>query len=83
MTSIEIDHIVFLVSTPFFENPPVWLTPNFTLTPGGNHNGQASRNKLIIFVDGTYFEIFNWYDTPPSLNDENLPMRCWGPKRMV
>ncbi|RDW60549.1 hypothetical protein BP6252_11932 [Coleophoma cylindrospora] len=81
MTSTQIDHIVLLVPTPFFENPPAWLTSNFTITPGGYHNGQASRNKLIIFADGTYLELFNWYDTPPPLDDENLPMRFWGPKK--
>jgi hypothetical protein len=81
MTSIQIDHIVLLVSTPFFENPPAWLATNFTITPGGCHNGQASRNKLIIFADGTYLELFNWYDKPPPLDDENLPMRFWGQKK--
>jgi len=81
MTSTQIDHIVLLVSTPFFENPPSWITDNFTITPGGRHTGQASRNKLIIFADGTYLELFNWYDSPPPLTDENLPMRFWGPKK--
>jgi Glyoxalase-like domain len=81
MTSTQIDHIVLLVSTPFFEDPPSWLTSNFTITPGGSHTGQPSRNKLIIFADGTYLELFNWYDTPPPLSDENLPMRFWGPKK--
>ncbi|RDW91715.1 hypothetical protein BP5796_02880 [Coleophoma crateriformis] len=81
MTSTQIDHIVLLVPAPFFKNPPAWLTSNFTITPGGYHNGQASRNKLIIFADGTYLELFNWYDNPPPLDDENLPMRVWGPKK--
>ncbi|PVH87674.1 glyoxalase-like protein [Cadophora sp. DSE1049] len=81
MTSTQIDHIVLLVPTPFFESPPAWLTENFTITPGGYHNGQASRNKLIIFADGTYLELFNWYDTPPPLDNKNLPMRFWGPKK--
>ena len=26
--------------------------------------GQSSRNKLIIFADGTYLELFCWIDTP-------------------
>jgi hypothetical protein len=75
MTATQIGHIVLLVPTPFFENPPAWLSTNFNITPGGYHNGQASRNKLVIFADGTYLELFNWYDTPPPLDDENLPMR--------
>ncbi|KAI1348189.1 glyoxalase-like protein [Xylaria sp. FL0043] len=80
MTSIQLDHIVLLVDTPFFENLPAWVTDNFTVTPGGYHDGQPSRNKLVIFTDGSYLEFFNWYDTPPSLHDEHLPMRVWGPK---
>ncbi|KAI0817334.1 glyoxalase-like protein [Xylaria sp. FL0064] len=80
MTSIQQDHIVLLVDNPFFENLPAWVTDNFTVTPGGYHDGQPSRNKLVIFADGSYLEFFNWYDTPPSLHDGHLPMRFWGPK---
>ncbi|KAJ0352832.1 hypothetical protein KNSL1_002412 [Colletotrichum chrysophilum] len=65
---------------PFFENLPAWVTDNFTVTPGGYHDGQPSRNKLVIFADGTYLEFFNWYDKPPALDDEELPMGFWGPK---
>ncbi|OAL53590.1 glyoxalase-like protein [Pyrenochaeta sp. DS3sAY3a] len=80
MTSTQHDHIVLLVDTPFFENLPSWVTDNFTVTPGGYHDGQPSRNKLVIFADGSYLEFFNWYDTPPALDNEKLPMRFWGPK---
>jgi len=80
MTSTQHDHIVLLVDTPFFENLPSWVTDNFTVTPGGYHDGQPSRNKLVIFADGSYLEFFNWYDTPPALDNENLPMRFWGLK---
>ncbi|KAK0647084.1 hypothetical protein B0T16DRAFT_414668 [Cercophora newfieldiana] len=71
----QLDHIVLLVDTPFFENPPAWITDNFTVTPGGRHEGQSSRNKLIIFQDGSYIELFNWYGRPPRLSEQNLPMR--------
>ena len=81
MTTTQLDHIVLLVSNAFFEDPPSWLTSNFTISPGGTHTGQASRNKLIFFTDGTYIELFNWYDVPPALDDVHLPMRCWGPKK--
>jgi hypothetical protein len=77
----QIDHFVLLVSSLFFENLPEWLTSNFTILQGGRHTGQASQNKLIIFADGTYLELFNWYDTPPSQNDENQPMRVWAAKK--
>lgn len=80
MTSTQQDHIVLLVDSLFFENLPAWVTDNFAVTPGGYHAGQPSRNKLVIFADGTYLEFFNWYDKPPSLDAESLPMRFWGPK---
>ncbi|KAJ1330835.1 VOC family protein [Microdochium nivale] len=80
MTSTQQDHVVLLVDTPFYENLPAWVADNFTVTPGGHHPGQPSRNKLVIFQDGTYLEFFNWYDTPPALDQESLPMRFWGPK---
>lgn len=80
MTSIQQDHVVLLVDSNFFENIPAWVTDNFTLTPGGYHDGQPSRNKLVIFADGSYLEFFNWYNSPPSLDNEALPMRFWGLK---
>ncbi|KAF4333480.1 glyoxalase bleomycin resistance dioxygenase superfamily [Fusarium beomiforme] len=73
------DHIVLLADNDFFKNLPAWVTDNFTVTPGGYHYGQPSRNELVIFVDGSYLEFFNWYDTPLSLDDEDLPLRFWGP----
>ena len=29
---------------------------------------QPSRNKLIVFADGTYIELFNWFDKPKEPN---------------
>ncbi|KAJ3494041.1 hypothetical protein NLG97_g4339 [Lecanicillium saksenae] len=80
MTSTQQDHVVLLVDNTFFENLPPWVTDNFTVTPGGYHDGQPSRNKLVLFADGSYLEFFNWYGKPPSLDDVHLPMRFWGPK---
>lgn len=80
VTMAQIDHLVLLLSTPDFENPPPWLSDNFTIIEGGTHTGQASRNKLIFFKDGTYLELFNWFDIPPNADDEKQPMRVWGQK---
>lgn len=77
----QLDHIVLLLSTPDFENPPAWLSENFTIIEGGTHTGQSSRNKLIFFKDGTYLELFNWFDEPPHPEDEKQPMRVWGQKQ--
>jgi hypothetical protein len=43
--------------------------------------GQPSRNKLIVFADGTYLELFNWFDKPPDEDAKNQPMRVWAKKR--
>jgi len=76
----QLDHIVLLLSTSDFEDPPSYLANNFTIIEGGTHTGQSSRNKLIFFKDGTYLELFNWFDDPPAPNDEKQPMRVWGQK---
>lgn len=62
------DHVILLLSTPDFENPPAWLADNFNIVEGGTHTFQPSRNKLIFFSDGTYLELFNWISEPPNSN---------------
>jgi hypothetical protein len=43
--------------------------------------GQSSRNKLIVFADGTYLELFNWFDKPPDEDAKDRPMRVWAKKQ--
>ncbi|KAF7719264.1 Uncharacterized protein PECH_004807 [Penicillium ucsense] len=62
----RIDHVTILLSKEEFDNPPSWLSDNFTIIEGGKHTGQASQLKLIVFEDGTYLELFNWWDEPPK-----------------
>ena len=78
------DHVILLLSTQDFETLPSWLTDNFNVLEGGNHtgsslffefsllltdpSGQPSRNKLIVFKDGTYLELFNWIEPPREPN---------------
>lgn len=57
---LAVDHIVVLVSESDFKNPPPWLADNFTIIEGGTHARGTSRNKLIVFKDGTYVELFSW-----------------------
>jgi hypothetical protein len=45
-----------------------------------NGLGQSSRNKLIVFADGTYLELFNWFDKPPDEDAKDQPMRVWAKK---
>ncbi|KIX02048.1 uncharacterized protein Z518_07987 [Rhinocladiella mackenziei CBS 650.93] len=67
------DHVILLLDTPDFENPPTWLSENFNIIEGGTHAGGSSRNKLIIFADGTYIELLNWITEPKEFFD-------WAPK---
>ena len=62
----QIDHIIILVSPSDFTNIPSWLSQNFTIIEGGTHSKGTSRNKLIIFKDGTYLELFSWTDPQPE-----------------
>ncbi|EXJ94995.1 hypothetical protein A1O1_00113 [Capronia coronata CBS 617.96] len=63
------DHVILLLDTADFENPPAWLSDNFNLIEGGVHAGGSSRNKLIIFADGTYIELLNWIAEPKEFFD--------------
>ena len=63
------DHIVLLVDSKDFEDPPSWLKDNFHVIEGGEHTGGSSRNKLIIFSDGTYLELFNFIKNPVEFTD--------------
>ncbi|KAJ4513092.1 hypothetical protein HRR78_002939 [Exophiala dermatitidis] len=63
------DHVILLLDTPDFENPPAWLSDNFQIIEGGVHAGGSSRNKLIVFSDGTYIELINWIAEPTEFFD--------------
>ena len=58
------DHIVLLLSESQSANIPSYLSSNFTIIEGGTHKGGSSKNKLIIFEDGTYLELFTWIAKP-------------------
>lgn len=62
----QVDHIIILVSPKDFVNVPSWLSDNFTIIEGGTHSKGTSQNKLIIFKDGTYLELFSWTDPQPE-----------------
>lgn len=76
----QIDHIVILVSPEEFENVPSWLTDNFNIIEGGTHSKGTSHNKLIIFQDGTYLELFSWVDPPPADVPAHADFPGWADK---
>ncbi|KAL3496513.1 hypothetical protein BJX62DRAFT_221857 [Aspergillus germanicus] len=69
---VYIDHLLLQFSQEQFETLPQWILDNFTVIDGGVHTGGLSRNKLIIFRDGTYLELYNWIARPEDWR-ERLP----------
>ncbi|KAL4952170.1 hypothetical protein BDW69DRAFT_168339 [Aspergillus filifer] len=59
-----IDHRLLQFSNEQFDPLPPWITDNFTVIEGGVHTGGLSQNKLIVFRDGTYLELYNWITKP-------------------
>ncbi|RMD43580.1 hypothetical protein DV735_g1580, partial [Chaetothyriales sp. CBS 134920] len=58
------DHVVLLIDPKDFDTLPSWLSDNFRIVEGGTHKGGSSRNKLVVFSDGTYLELFSWVSKP-------------------
>ncbi len=51
-----IDHVVVLVNdldTAIAD----WQAAGFTVTPGGTHTAGTTHNALVVFADGSYFEL--------------------------
>jgi catechol 2,3-dioxygenase-like lactoylglutathione lyase family enzyme len=57
--AIGIDHIVIAVRD-LDRAVADYTTAGFTVTPGGEHSNGVTHNALIVFADGTYFEIIAW-----------------------
>lgn len=80
MSQTQVDHIVLLLSAHDFENLPTWLTNNFTIMDGGTHSKGTSQNKLILFQDGTYLELFSWIDPQPEGVEPHADFPSWSDK---
>ena len=39
----------------------------FTVFPGGTHHGGASQNALVVFADGSYFELIAYLKPSPDV----------------
>jgi hypothetical protein len=57
----QIDHIVIGVRN-LAEASANYANAGFTVTPGGEHVGGATRNALVSFADGSYFELIAFTD---------------------
>jgi catechol 2,3-dioxygenase-like lactoylglutathione lyase family enzyme len=59
-----IDHIVIAVDD-LEQTIADYTAAGFTVTPGGEHKGGASRNALVTFQDGAYFELIAFAPDKP------------------
>ena len=62
----NIDHVILLLPYDYLENPPDWLTKNFTISPGGVHADGKTENRLVLFRDGTYLELIAFVNDDPA-----------------
>ncbi|XWW99115.1 hypothetical protein V2A60_007123 [Cordyceps javanica] len=58
-----LDHIVVLVDHHTLSGIDERLKGLFTVAPGGRHADGLTRNRLILFQDGTYIELIAFVDT--------------------
>ncbi len=80
MMATQLDHIILLLSPADFNNLPPWLSDNFTIINGGKHSKGTSQNKLIIFEDGSYLELFSWIDPQPEDVETYADFPSWAGK---
>lgn len=76
----QIDHIIILLTPEDFTNVPSWLTKNFTILDGGVHSKGTSQNKLIVFKDGSYLELFSWTNPQPDGVPPHADFPSWADK---
>jgi hypothetical protein len=57
--SLPLDHIVIAVHD-LHSAIHDYRNLGFTVTPGGDHPGRATHNALVVFQDGSYFELIAW-----------------------
>jgi len=66
MVGFSLDHVVIAVSdleTAISD----YRALGFTVYPGGVHHGGVSHNALVIFADGSYFELIAYRQAAPDV----------------
>ncbi|KAL5052179.1 hypothetical protein BDW71DRAFT_6540 [Aspergillus fruticulosus] len=61
---VYIDHLLLQFTQKQFDPIPIWISDKFTVIDGGVHTDGWSKNKLIVFKDGTYLELYSWITKP-------------------
>jgi catechol 2,3-dioxygenase-like lactoylglutathione lyase family enzyme len=62
----RLDHIVIAVSD-LDKTIADYRRLGFTVNPGGVHHGGASHNALVVFADGSYFELIAYMKPSPDV----------------
>ena len=63
---VSLDHVIILLPYDYLDNPPDWITKNFTVSPGGQHADGKTENRLVLFKDGTYMELIAFVNDDPE-----------------
>jgi hypothetical protein len=63
--SFSLDHVVIAV-TDLDSAIADYRALGFTVYPGGVHHGGVSHNALVIFADGSYFELIAYRQAAPD-----------------
>ena len=61
-----------MLSNEELDNVPSFISSNFKTIEGGTHAGGSSRNRLIIFEDATYIELFTWINKDHPMHTDWL-----------
>lgn len=75
--SLPLDHIVIAVHD-LHSAIHDYRHLGFTVTPGGDHPGRATHNALVVFQDGSYFELIAW-KAPEDTHPWWLKLDRFGP----
>lgn len=73
-TSFSLDHIVIAVAD-LAATIRDYTALGFTVLTGGEHPGRGSRNALVIFADGAYFELIAFTRPVPDFRWWNVLQR--------
>lgn len=63
--SLKLDHIVIAVHD-LERTIADYGALGFNVVRGGEHPGRATHNALVVFADGSYFELIAWREPSPT-----------------
>src|SRR6478736_7896042 len=63
--TLQLDHIVIAVND-LEASIDDYTALGFNVQRGGDHPGRATHNALVVFADGSYFELIAWKAPAPE-----------------